>query len=139
MDATDFRTRWEAEQYAADHGACAAIATGYQIMGAHLGAHGAEDAAILGVSRLPEPRPYMIPVTNGADEELRARVDAFAARHGITARWDAESSSYRAALKFGPVALIAYMIPAKDMLERVAAIKAAARGTHTAITGRSAA
>ena len=137
MTATDFRTPWEAQQYAADRGAGAAIATGYQNMGAHIGAHGAEDLAILGVSKMPEPRPYMIPVTNGTDEELRARIDRFAARHGITAHWDTGSRSYRAVVKFGPVACIAYMIPEKEMGEwlggRLTAIHDSVLETHARI------
>ena len=127
--ATDFKTRWEAEQYAADHDRTAAIAVGQQLYARHLHACAAEDMAILGLREIPDPRPQMWPVTGGTDEDRKARVDAWAKRHGVTAGTDETSGSYRAVLGFGPVKVIAYMIPDRTMTERLAALYSAVRET----------
>lgn len=116
------RTEWETAQYAADHGKTAAQAIGWQLYARYLYAHAGEDMAILGIREIPEPRAQSWPVTGGTDEERRARVDAFAARHGITAGTDEELGTYRAVLKFGPVEYVAYMIPERVMADRLAAI-----------------
>ena len=120
--ATDFKTRWEAEQYAAYRGKTAAVAIGYQLLARHLHACAAEDMALLGVTHPAEPRPYMQPVTGGTDEERKARVDAFAARHGVKAHADDATGTYRAVLSFGPCSYEAYMIPDRTMDERLAGL-----------------
>jgi len=125
--ATDFRTRWEADEYARDHGLTAATAIGYQLLARHVNACAAEDMEMLGISKIPEPRPQMWPVTGGTDEDRKARVDAFATRHGIRAGTDETSGTYRAVLAFGPVALIVYMIPDRTMTDRLAALYGAVR------------
>ena len=126
--ATDFKTPWEAQQYRADHGRTATIAVGQQLLARHLHACAAEDMAILGLREIPEPRPQMWPVTGGTDEDRRARIDAWAKRHGVTAGPDEDGGTYRAVLSFGLVKVIAYMIPDRTMDERLAAIYSAARG-----------
>lgn len=130
--ATDFRTRWEAEQYAADRGRTAATAIGFQLLARHLHACAAEDMKLLGVTQPAEPRPYMQPVTGGTDEERKARIDAFAARHGITAGPYDEDGTYRAVLKFGPVTYVAYMIPDRTMAERLEGFRRAVAGHEVA-------
>lgn len=130
--ATDFRTRWEAEQYAADHGRTAAQAIGWQLLARHVNACAAEDMALLGLREIPEPRPQMWPVTGGTDEDRRARVDAWAARHGTKAGDDDESGTYRAVLAFGPVRLVVYMIPDRTMAERLEAFRRAVAGQEVA-------
>jgi hypothetical protein len=120
--ATDFKTRWEADEYARDHGKTAAVAIGYQLLARHLHACAAEDMALLGVTLPAEPRPYMQPVTGGTDEERKARVDAFAARHGVKAGPDDATGTYRAVLSFGPCSYVAYMIPDRTMADRLAAL-----------------
>ena len=117
--ATDFKTDWEAAQYKADHGRTAAIAIGQQLLGHHITSCGSEDMAILGLSKIPEPRPQMWPVTAGTDEERRARIDTWAARHGITAHYDDASGQYRAVLTFGLTSIIVYAIPEETMAGRV--------------------
>jgi hypothetical protein len=130
--ATDFKTPWEAQQYRADHGRTAALAVGQQLYARHLHACAAEDMAILGLREIPEPRPQMWPVTGGTDDDRRARIDAWAKRHGTTAGPDEEGGTYRAVLSFGLVKVIAYMIPDRTMDERLAAIYSAARGEAAA-------
>jgi hypothetical protein len=119
------RTDWETAQQAADHGKSAAQAIGYRCIGRYLHEHAGEDMAILGLREIPEPRAQMWPVTGGTDEDRRARVDAWAKRHGVTAGDEEESGTYRAVLSFGPVRVIAYMIPDRTMDERLAAIRKA--------------
>jgi hypothetical protein len=126
------RTEWETAQYAADHGKSAAIAFGYRCLARYLHDCAAGDMQILGITQPVEPRPFMQPVTGGTDEERRARVDAFAARHGITAGTNEELGTYRAVLKFGPVEYVAYMIPERVMAERLEAIHRAVREGATA-------
>ena len=121
--ATDFRTPWEAQQYAADHGRTAAIAVSQQLFARHVNACAAEDMAILGMAKLPDPSPEMWPVTGGTDEDRKARIDAWAARHGVTAHPDEASGQYRAILGFGPKQLIVYMIPDRIMADRVQAAR----------------
>jgi hypothetical protein len=114
VTATDFRTGWEAAQYAADHGAGAAIGQGLRALGSLLCEHGARDAALLGIGRLPGPPAFLVPVMDGTEDERRARVDAFAAAHGVTARWHGATRTYRAKVMFGPVAYIALTRPEAD-------------------------
>lgn len=121
------RTEWEAQQYAADHGKTAAQAIGWQLYARHVNACAAEDMETLGLRELPEPRPQSWPVTGGTDEDRRARVDAWAARHGVTAHPDPASGQYKAVLTFGPVHLVVYMIPDLVMAERLQAIREAVR------------
>lgn len=116
------RTEWETAQYAADRGKTAAQAIGYQCLARYLHDCAAEDMALLGVREPAEPRPYMQPVTGGTDEERMARVDAFAARHGVKAHADDVTGTYRAVLAFGPCSYVAYMIPDRTMDERLAAL-----------------
>jgi len=121
------RTEWEAAQYAADHGKTAAMALGYQLLARHINAFAAEDMGLLGIREIPEARPQSWPVTGGSDEERKARVDAFAERHGIRPVTDAVSGQYKAVLEFGPVSLVVYMIPDRVMADRVAALYGAVR------------
>lgn len=118
---TDFRPRWKAEQHPAGHDETTAMAVGWQLLARHIAACAAEDMEILGVAALPEPRPWMVPVTRGSDEERRARVDAFAKRHGVRAHADEASGQYKAVLTFGPVSMVVYMIAEADLSERLAA------------------
>ena len=120
--ALEGRTKYEAGEYARDRGKTAAVAIGYQLLARHLHACAAEDMALLGVTHPAEPRPYMQPVTGGTDEERKARVDAFAARHGVKAHADDATGTYRAVLSFGPCSYVAYMIPDRTMGERLAAL-----------------
>ena len=136
--ATDFKTSWEAAQYAADHGKTAAIADGQQCYARHLAACAAEDMQILGLSEIPEPRPQMWPVTGGTDEQRRARVDAWAARHGVHARDDEASGQYRAVLKFGPVTLTVYTIPEQVTADRVKYANERLNAIRGAVAGVSA-
>jgi hypothetical protein len=69
----------------------------------------------------------MWPVTGGTDEDRMARIDAWAQRHGITAGPDEASGRYQAVLGFGPVRVIAYMIPDRAMADRLAALYGAVR------------
>lgn len=133
--ATDFRTPWEAQQYAADHGRTAAIAIGYQLIARHINACAAEDMQLLGLAALPDPRPQQWPVTGGTDEQRRARIDAWAKRHGITAHPDEASGQYRAVLTFGPVSLMVYMIPDPVMADRVQAATERLAALQAAVTG----
>ena len=124
------RKDWQAARHAPDHGRTAAIAIGYQLLARHLTACAAEDMQILGVTELPDPRPYMVPVTRGTDEERKARVDAFAARHGVTAGYDDTTGTYRATVKLGLVTYVAYMITEGRLTERLAAIHADIAAMH---------
>ena len=63
----------------------------------------------------------MWPVTGGTDEDRKARVDAWAARHGIKAGTDTASGHYKAVLSFGLVRLEVYMIPERMLADRVKA------------------
>ena len=119
--ATDFKTRWEAEQYAADHGRIAAQATGRQLLARHVYSCAAEDMAILGLREIPDPRPEMWPVTGGTDEDRMARIDAWAKRHGVKAGTDEASGHYKAVLTFGAVRLEVYTVPERLMADRVRA------------------
>jgi hypothetical protein len=112
VTATDFRTDWEAAQFAADQGAGAAIGQGFQGLGAILTEHGARDAALLGLTRLPAPSPYMVAIMDGAEAERMARIDAFAAAHGVRAGWDTRTRTYRAVAQGG--AYIAFTRPEAD-------------------------
>lgn len=116
------RTEWETAQYAADHGKTAAQAIGWQLYARYLYAHAGEDMAILGIREIPEPRAQSWPVTGGTDEERRARVDKWAARHGVTAGTDETSGQYKAVLAFGAIRHEVYMIPDRTMADRLAAI-----------------
>lgn len=129
--ATDFKTPWEAREWAADHGRTAAQAIGQQCYARYLHDRAAEDMALLGITAIPEPRPQMWPVTGGSDEDRKARVDAFATRHGIRAGTDETSGTYRAVLAFGPVTLVVYMIPDRTMADRLAALYSAVREETT--------
>lgn len=111
----------------ADHGKAAAQAIGWQLLARHVNACAAEDMQILGIREIPEPRPQMWPVTGGTDEDRKARVDAWAARHGVKAGTDEASGSYRAVLGFGPVKVIVYMIPDRTMADRLNALYSAVR------------
>ena len=122
-------SQWETDEYDRDHGRTAAQEIGYRCMGRYLHAHAVEDMAILGLREIPEPRPQMWPVTGGTDEDRMARVDAWAKRHGVAAGTDEASGTYRAVLGFGPVKVIAYMIPDRTMAERLAALYSAVRET----------
>jgi len=133
------KTRWESDQYRKDHGKTAATAIGYQLYARHLHEHAAGDMALLGLTAIPEPRPQMWPVTQGTDEERRARVDAFARCHGITAGPDEASGTYRAVLAFGPVSVVVYTMSEQSVTDRVAAITGAARQVHEAVFTGSAA
>jgi hypothetical protein len=120
-----------------------ALATGFQFAARHIRKCGAGDMEILGRVRLPEPHPYMIPVIKGDDDERRARVDEWAARHGITAATDEATGHYRAELPFGPLKVIAYMVPERVMADRVQAendrreaIRAAAGEVLATVRGR---
>jgi hypothetical protein len=143
MTLTDLagRTPRETAQYEADHGATAALAIGFRLLAAHVKAHGTGDMAILGRTRMPEPPAWKIAVFGGTDDEQRARVDAWARRHGVTARTDEASGHYEAAVSFGAVRLVAYMIPQRVMDDRLAgakerreAIRREVAGQHDAIT-----
>src|SRR5512142_2903612 len=105
------RTEWEAGEYARDHGKTAAMAVGFQLLARHVNACAGEDMELLGMTALPDPRPQSWPVTGGSDEDRKARVDAWAARHGVKAHTDTASGQYKAVLTFGPVQLSVYMIP----------------------------
>ena len=127
------RTEWETGEYARDHGKTAAMAVGYQLLARHVNACAAEDMELLGLRELPAPRPQTWPVVGGTDEDRKARVDAWAARHGIKAGPDPASGQYKAVLTFGPVCLIVYMIPDLVMADRLAALRdAAAEGRQEA-------
>ena len=119
--ALEGRTDREAAQYAA------AQAVGFQLIARHINACAAEDLEILGLAGLPEPRPEMWAVTKGTEEERKARIDAWAKRHGIKAGPDEASGQYRAVLGFGPKRLIVYMIPDRTMADRLAAFYGAVR------------
>jgi hypothetical protein len=121
QDTLPGRTERET-RLSADHGRTAAQAVGYQLIARHLYAFAAEDMKLLGLREIPEPRPQTWPVTGGTDDERIARVDAFAARHGVRAGTDEDSGTYRAVLAFGPVTLVVYMIPDRTMADRLAAI-----------------
>ena len=121
------RTDWEAKEYARDHGRTAAQATGWQLLARHIWACAAEDMEILGLREIPDPRPLQWPVTGGTDEDRKARVDAWAARHGVTAHPDPASGQYKAVLEFGPVHLVVYMIPDLVMAQRLSALREAVR------------
>ena len=69
----------------------------------------------------------MWPVTGGTDDERKARVDAWAARHGVKAATDEASGHYKAVLSFGAVRLEVYMIPDRTMADRLAALYSAVR------------
>ena len=127
------RTEYEAGEYARDHGRTAAMAVGQQLYARHLYACAAEDMEILGLREIPEPRPQKWPVTGGTDEECRARVDAWAKRHGVRAGTDEASGHYKAVLSFGPVRLEVYMVPAKVMADRVKAARDRADAIHAAV------
>jgi hypothetical protein len=114
VTATDFRTGWEAAQYAADHGAGAAIGQGLRALGSLLCEHGARDAALLGLAALPAPGSYLVPVMDGTQAERMARVDAFAAAHGVSAGWHAATRTYRAKVMLGSLAYIAFTRPEAD-------------------------
>ena len=116
------RKDWQDARHAPDHGKSAAAAVGFQLSARHIQACAAEDMRILGLTELPEPRPYMVPVTRGTDAERKARIDTWAARHGTTAHHDPASGTYRATVRFGPVELTVYMLAEQDMAERLAAI-----------------
>lgn len=115
------RTPWEAQQYAADHGMTAAIAIGFLALARYVRHHAAGDMAILGRAAMPEPAPYKFAVFGGTDEEQKARIDAWAKRHGVTAHTDRVSGHYEAVVSFGPVRLVAYMVPERVMADRVQA------------------
>ena len=119
--ALEGRTDREAAQYAA------AQAVGFQLIARHINACAAEDIEILGLAGLPEPRPEMWAVTKGTEEERKARIDAWAKRHGIKAGLDEASGQYRAVLGFGPKRLIVYMIPDRTMADRLGAFYGAVR------------
>lgn len=112
---TDGRSEWEARQYAADHGMAAAAGQGLSALGAHICDHGARDALLLGLPRLPGPGPYLIAVVDGTEAERRAKVDAFARAHHVTAAPDEATGTYRAVVMFGPVPYIAYTRPEGDL------------------------
>lgn len=116
----------------ADRGKTAAQAISHRLYAEYLYAHAAEDMKLLGLTAIPEPRPEMWPVTGGTDEDRKARVDAWAAAHHVKAATDEASGTYRAVLGFGPVKVIAYMIPDRTMADRLAAI-------HKAVAEREAA
>lgn len=149
MTLTDLagRTDREHQQYAADHGRTAALALGFLLLAAHVREHGAEDMEILGRTQMPEPPAYKVAVFDGTDDEQRSRVDAWARRHSVTAATDEASGHYEAAVPYGPVRLVVYMVPEKVMAGRLAEAKARREdiarevaGQHDAITaGRSAA
>lgn len=124
MTTTSLRTPWEEAQWAADHGASAANAIAYQLLARHLHEHAAEDMALLGVTRPSPPRDYWQLVTGGTYEDRKARIDAFAARHGISATFDDSTGQYKAVLSFGPVSYVAYTITQGRLTERVDAIRA---------------
>lgn len=139
---TGVRTDWEREQYQADHGATAALALGFLLLAKYVRHHAAGDMQILGRDRMPEPYPYKIPVFGGTDDEQKARIDLWARRHGVTARTGRVSGHYEAAVSFGPVRLVAYMVPERVMAERVReagerrdAIRSAAEGELAVIRG----
>ena len=69
----------------------------------------------------------MWPVTGGTDEDRVAHIDAWAKRHGIKAGPDEASGRYQAVLGFGPVKVIAYMIPDRAMADRLGAFYRAVR------------
>lgn len=148
MTATDLqgRTEWEADEYARDHGKTAAMALGYQLLARHVIAWAAEDMQILGMAALPGQRPWTWPVTKGGDEERKARVDAWAARHGVTAHADESTGHYQADLTFGPHLIRVYMVPDQVMADRVreadgrlAALRGAVAEAHAGMTGSVAA
>jgi hypothetical protein len=118
---TGVRTDWEREQYQADHGATAALALGFLLLAKYVKHHAAGDMQILGRTAMPEPPPYKFAVFGGTDDEQKARIDAWAKRHGVTAHTDRVSGHYEAAVPFGPVRLVAYMVPERVMADRVQA------------------
>ena len=132
------RTEREAEEYARDHGRTAAQAVGWQLIARYIHAHAAEDMDLLGLREIPEPRPQMWPVTGGTDEDRKARVDAWAARHGVTAHTDPASGQYKAVLTFGPVHLTVYMIPDLVMADRVKAANEQREAIRRAVLGDAA-
>jgi hypothetical protein len=121
------RTEYEAGEYARDRGRTAAQAVGWQLLARHIHACAAEDMTLLGLREIPDPRPEMWPVTGGTDEDRMARIDAWAKRHGVTSGPDEASGRYQAVLGFGPVRVIAYMIPDRTMADRLAALYGAVR------------
>lgn len=131
QDTLPGRTLTES-RLSADGGKSAAMAIGYQLLARYIHDSGIEDMAILGVTIPAPPRAHMQPVTGGTDEERKARIDAFAARHGITAGPCDADGTYRAVLKFGPVHYVAYMIPDRTMAERLEIL-------HRAVAEREAA
>lgn len=121
MTATDFRTPWEAAQYAADHGAAAAIGQHLAALAAHVTAHGAADAALLGLPRLPAPAPWLIAVPGDTFADRKARVDAFAAAHGTTAGLHDPTGTYRASVLGGAMVVFAARdetVPLRERAER---------------------
>ena len=134
QDLLPGRTAWETREYAADHGRAAAIAIGYQLLARHISACAAEDAELLGLTALPDPRPQTWPVTVGTDEERKARIDAWAARHGVTASTDETSGHYKAVLKYGPVWLEVYMVPDQIMADQVQHVKDRLTAIHAAVS-----
>lgn len=119
------RKDWQGAHHAPDRAKTIAMAMGSRLLGHHVTACAAEDMQILGLRQMPEPRPWMWPVTAGTDEERMARVDAWAARHGIRAYSDEAAGQYKATLTFGPVELTVYTITDADLAARLAARMAA--------------
>ena len=99
----------------------AALAISLQLLARYVMTGLAGDMAILGRAAMPEPPAYKIAVFGGTDDEQKARIDAWAKRHGVTARTDRVSGHYEAAVPFGPVRLVAYMVPQRVMDDRVQA------------------
>jgi hypothetical protein len=118
MTITDSRAE------AAGPGMTARAARGYAGLSAYLGAYGAEDREILGLTQPPGPQPYLVAVSGATDEEARATVEGWAALRGITAAWDETTGTYRAVLMLGAVPYIVFTRPA-DL--RLAAGQYAAR------------
>lgn len=103
MTALDHRTRQEAEQATWP----GTLASSLEAAAAHIRENGARDAALLGRGQ-PVNGNIIWPVTAGTEAERIARIDAFAAAAGAVADWHLPSGTYRAVVRFGPVALIAF-------------------------------
>jgi hypothetical protein len=94
----------------------ASIAANLKALAIYIRVYADEDAAQIGIRPLPVPSAsgYLLPLLDGDEDERRAKVDAFAERHGVTAAWDGATRSYRATVWIGELRYAAYAYTQAD-------------------------
>jgi hypothetical protein len=113
MTATDSYTEAERQQHAADGGTGLATAVAHQLI--------ARECHDLPENLIVAPADQQFYAAAGTIADRQAAVDAWAARHGVTAQWDEAAGMYSAKVRIGTSSMRASAVPVREPVSPVPA------------------